>query len=209
VGKRLPQDVYADLIRAGFPPGAAITMTSIAAGESGYDPTALGDVSLQSGDWGPSFGLYQIRTLKSATGTGGPRDIQWLAASPDHQAQAAYAISQQGTTFTPWTVYRSGRWRDFLGAVVDAVKGAAGVAGATVSGSADGVLPTFGPGWLPWNWPSNFGNAALQKAASTLGGVRTVLIEVAAAGLGLLLVGLGLARAVQPVLRRTVARAGL
>ena len=100
---RLPSQVLADLEAAGLTPQAASTLAAVAGGESGFDDTALGDVGLQDDQWGPSFGLYQIRTLKSDTGKGTVRDIQWLAESDAHQAQAAAAISQQGSSFSPWT----------------------------------------------------------------------------------------------------------
>lgn len=185
--KRLPSDVYADLIAAGFPPQAAVTLTAIAGGESGWDTTSLGDVNLQDETWGPSYGEFQIRTLKGDTGRGTYRDIQWLAASPAHQAQAALAISRQGTDFTPWTVYRTGRWRDFL----TVAQSAAGGAVAAVFTGDEGPFPTWGPSWLPWNWPSNALNAA-QK--SILGGVRAIVIEGLAVGLGLVVLGVGIKR---------------
>jgi hypothetical protein len=202
VSKRLPTDVYADLTAAGLDPQAATTLTAIAGGESGYDTSALGDVGLQDAIWGPSVGLYQIRTLKSQTGTGGLRDIEWLAASPEHQAQAAAAISQQGTSFSPWSVYRTGKWRQFLATA----QSAAAAAGNVIT-TADpvGPLPTFGPDWMPWNWPSNIGNAAI---AQTLGGARSIVIEGLAVVLGLALVGAGLVVSLRPVTGPVTARMG-
>lgn len=196
---RLPADVYADLVGAGFTPQAAVTMTAIAGGESGYDAAALGDTALQTDQWGPSFGLYQIRTLRSETGRGTPRDIQWLAASPANQAAAAYAISGGGGTFQPWTVYTSGRWRDFTAVAQSAAGGVRDV----ITTASPGPFPTWGPSWAPWNWASNAANAA---SAQALGGARDLAIEAAAVVLGLAVVGFGLARLVAPRASRAMDR---
>lgn len=187
MSRRLPADVYADLLAAGFSPSAAVTMTAIAGGESGYDTSGLGDTSIQTGQWGPSYGLYQIRTLRAETGKGTPRDIQWLAASPAHQAQAAYLISSGGSNFAPWTVYTTGRWQQFVAAAQDAAR--------TVTTGSAGPWPTVGPDWAPWNWPSNAANAATSQALS---GARNIALEGAVIVLGLALLGLGLARLVGP-----------
>lgn len=59
---------------AGFRGNDLITMASIAPGESNRIVDAVGDVEIQKQDWGPSHGVFQIRTLKSKTGTGTTRD---------------------------------------------------------------------------------------------------------------------------------------
>lgn len=106
--------VYADLRAAGFSATQATLMVAIAGAESAWDDTARGDLSLQDGTWGPSFGIYQIRTLKSATGTGSDRDITWLAQSDANQAKAAYDISSGGRDLTPWSTFNTGAYRKFL-----------------------------------------------------------------------------------------------
>src|SRR6478752_6823228 len=111
MAKQSPGSVYRQLLAAGFTPTQATLMTAVGGAESGWNDTARGDLSLQDNTWGPSFGLFQIRTAKAQTGTGSDRDITWLAASPAHQAQAAYDISHGGTDFTPWSVYTSGAYR--------------------------------------------------------------------------------------------------
>ncbi len=200
MGRRTPAQVLADLESAGLTPSAAETLTAIAGGESGWDDTSLGDVALQDAQWGPSFGTFQIRTRKDATGTGTYRDIQWLAQSDANQAAAAVAISQQGANFTPWTVYNTGRWRDFLGQVKAAETGA-----VLTGDDTPGPVPMLGPSWLPWNWPGAAVNAATKAALS---GSRSILIEALAVGLGLVLVGVGAARTVGAgrIARREVDR---
>lgn len=206
MGKRTPGEVYQALIGAGWPPQQAITMTAIAGAESGWRDDAMGDVNLQNATWGPSFGLFQIRTLKRETGRGTVRDLTALSGDLAFQAKAAWEISRHGTDFSPWTVYKTGRYRDFLG---QARAGAQLPPGATPAPGAGagvdpGLFPTWGPGWLPWNWPSEAGNAGAAVVGQALGGARTIALETAAGLLGFGLVGAGLALAVSPQLRRRV-----
>ena len=79
--------IYTLLLQGGFDPQQARMMTAIAQAESARNPGAIGDVALQNGTWGPSVGLFQIRTLKSETGTGSDRDIQRLMNNPAEQVQ--------------------------------------------------------------------------------------------------------------------------
>jgi hypothetical protein len=193
VARRTAAQIYADLTAAGFASAQAVVMTAIALAESSGDDTALGDVGLQDNTWGPSVGLYQVRSLKADTGRGTTRDINWLSGSAPHQAQAAWEISRHGLDFTPWTVYTRGTYQRFLG---QAQAAAAGAATGSLMPVADtgGPFPTLGPSWLPWNWPSDVGNSASNRV---LGGVRTIVVEGLAVVLGVGLVGLGLARAIR------------
>lgn len=189
MAKRLPGDVYADLIGAGFDAQSATIMVAIAGAESGYDDQAQGDLGLQDSNWGPSFGLFQVRTLKGETGTGSNRDITRLASSDAEQAKAAYAISGGGRDFTPWSTFTSGAYQGFLGTAQ------ASAAGATSSGGGDGPFPTWGPDWLPWNWPSALGNKAADQAdnaiTQALTGGRHIAIEAVFVIAGLALVAAG------------------
>jgi hypothetical protein len=170
VATRTASDIYATLLAAGFTPGAATTMTAIALAESGGNPAALGDQGLQTATWGPSYGLFQVRTLKAETGKGTDRDIRALAGSDLRQAQAAYAISSGGTNFSPWSVWKSGSYRDFLGQA----KAAAGSSSSSSSSSSGGVA-----GWM----------------RGVSGKVRDLSIEGLVVVLGLGLVGAGIVRA--------------
>ena len=89
-------------------------MTAIAQAESARNPGAVGDVALQNGTWGPSVGLFQIRTLKAETGTGSDRDIQRLMNNPAEQVKAAMNISGGGSNYRPWSTYTNGAYRKFL-----------------------------------------------------------------------------------------------
>ncbi len=135
---------YALARQAGFDPASAVIAAAIAAGESGLNPAAVGDVTLQDATWGPSVGLMQVRTLKADTGTGRTRDITVLR-DPLANMQAAYEISHGGRDWTPWSVYTSGKYRTFLGQARDAAAVAPRtIPGATVvpAGLSDNVLAT-------------------------------------------------------------------
>lgn len=204
--------IYQQLVQVGYTPAAAVIQTAIDLAESGGDDRDLGDVGLEDAEWGPSFGYGQIRTERAQTGTGQDRDINWLATSDYNQAKAQFDISQGGRNFTPWTTYTSGKYRQFLGQAQAAAAGAGGTAGATqLVGNSSGPFPTFGPWWLPWNYPSDIGNGVAGQvtdaAGSLLGGVRQIAVEGLFVVLGLGLVGVGLAQALKPQLRQAKATA--
>ena len=109
-----PSQIYTLLLQGGFTPADARMMTAIAQAESAANPGAVGDVGLQTATWGPSVGLFQIRTLKSETGTGSDRDIQRLMNNPAEQVKAAMNISNGGRNLRPWSTYTNGAYRKFL-----------------------------------------------------------------------------------------------
>lgn len=171
---------YALARQAGFDPAAAVIMAAIAAGESGLNPDAVGDVRLQDAKWGPSVGLTQVRTLKAQTGTGELRDITRLR-DPLANLVAAYEISSHGRDFTPWSVYTSGKYRQFLGqAQQSAGAGGGYIPGATVVqpvGLADNI--------------SAQGNGLIFTGLLVVLGVALVVVGAArATGAGSALAGL-------------------
>ena len=121
--------VYSYLLKAGFTPANAKIMTAIAVGESGLDLNILGDTTIQTGVWGPSVGLFQVRTLKADTGKGTTRDINALLNNPAKQAQSAYEIYKEAGGFGPWSVYTSGKYRQYLTDGLSQVATAGGVGG--------------------------------------------------------------------------------
>ena len=147
--------IYTLLLQGGFSPDKARLMTAIAQAESSRNPGAIGDVALQNGTWGPSVGLFQIRTLKSETGTGSDRDIQRLLNNPAEQVRAAMKISNGGSNLRPWSTYTNGAYLKFLNEPLQA--GAA--------------LPsTFGAGAAPYGaGPYGAGSAAFAPGMN--GGV--------------------------------------
>ncbi len=102
--------VLAALFKAGARDEQLITLAALTEGESGRQLSALGDVDIQSGDWGPSRGVFQIRTLKSQTGKGTTRDINRVA-SLEGGAQSAVELWNQSQERgkaggNPWTAYQ-------------------------------------------------------------------------------------------------------
>ena len=118
---------------AGFRGEQLVTAVAIAKGESGWNPRAVGDQQLAGGKWGPSIGLWQIRSLVADAGTGRERDGTRLY-DPTFNARAAWTISSGGTNWRPWTVYATGAYRTHLEDARRAIA-SAGVAGGA-GGSA-------------------------------------------------------------------------
>jgi hypothetical protein len=134
--KLSPAQLY-DLARgAGLNATAAVVAAAVALAESGGDPAAVGDVSLQSDKWGPSVGLWQIRSLKAEQGTGGTRDASRLT-DPQFNAASMAAISGAGTNWRPWSVFVSGKYRQYLGDVTTAAGQPAHPRADNASGQVD------------------------------------------------------------------------
>jgi len=89
--------------------------TAIGMAESHGDTDARGDTRLQSSTWGPSIGIWQIRSLNAQRNTGGLRD-EVANLNPSNNARAMFAISEQGRNWHAWTAYNSGEYRAFLAA---------------------------------------------------------------------------------------------
>ena len=100
---------------AGFRGDALTTATAIALAESHGDSSQVGDVGLQNGTWGPSVGLWQIRSLNPGHGTAAEQAMRNQTANldPATNAQNAYSISHRGSNFNPWSTYTGGAYRQF------------------------------------------------------------------------------------------------
>jgi len=105
----MPQFTDAQLaglvLGVGFSQQAAITAVAIAIRESGGNSDAVGDTTLTNATWGPSIGLFQIRSLNSQKGSGGERD-EVANKDPVTNAKHAYAISGGGVNWKPWSTYK-------------------------------------------------------------------------------------------------------
>jgi hypothetical protein len=101
---------------AGFRGDALNTAVAVALAESGGDPSRLGDVGLENGTWGPSVGLWQIRSVNPGHGNATERAQRNAQANLDPATNAAnaYAISHGGTNFGPWSTYTHGDYRRYL-----------------------------------------------------------------------------------------------
>lgn len=105
--------VYTLAKDAGLTPAAAAIATAIARAESGWRTDAVGDTTIQTDKWGPSVGLWQIRSLKADQGTGRSRDATRLT-DPAFNARAMVEISGAGANWRPWSVFTSGAYRQYL-----------------------------------------------------------------------------------------------
>jgi hypothetical protein len=110
----------------------------------------MGDIGLQNGTWGPSVGLWQIRSLKAQYGTGGDRDASRLT-DPAFNAKAMVSISGAGANWRPWSTYTHGSYKKYLSQLSgSAFAGATATAGAGTDGKHwwDFLGPGFG-GLIP------------------------------------------------------------
>ena len=116
-----PEEVHRLALEVGLDSERAIVATAIAWAESGLDPDAVGDESLADETWGPSIGLWQIRSLRSHLGTGQERDAKHLRDPPSN-ARSMMTISSRGTNWNPWSVFKTGKYRQHLDDVRAAVE---------------------------------------------------------------------------------------
>lgn len=138
IGNALPANADASIVAtlqaAGFTGSALATAYGIVRAESGGRPDAHNG---NAGTGDNSYGLFQINML----GDMGPARRQKFGLStnedlfdPLTNAKVAYAISNQGTNFRPWTTYTSEKYKQFT-------------AGGAGGGEAVGVAtPSMGGG---------------------------------------------------------------
>jgi hypothetical protein len=119
------RSLVANLHTHGLRGDELVTLAAIAECESNRWVSAVGDVHLANGTWGPSYGVLQVRSLHAARGTGAPRDAEALQGSLPHQTWAAAEVwRQQGAR--AWTCWRNGHHTGLL----DTVRAAATEIGA-------------------------------------------------------------------------------
>jgi hypothetical protein len=102
---------------AGFPDSTIDLAQAVAMAESGGYSDAVGDLTLISAKYGPSIGLFQMRSLRSPQSYGG-LDLwryAWPLLDPMFNAKAALANSNGGTDFSKWSGYTSGNYKQYLG----------------------------------------------------------------------------------------------
>lgn len=75
---------------AGFRGKALTTAVAVAMAESGGNPKIKGDTTITDAKWGPSIGLWQIRSLRADYDTGRERDAK---ANLDPATNAKHALS--------------------------------------------------------------------------------------------------------------------
>jgi hypothetical protein len=185
--------VYALARGVGLSHEQAVTATAIARGESGLDADAVGDVSLTDATWGPSMGLWQVRSIKAERGSGQTRDAAALP-DPAFNARSMHAISGGGVNWSPWSVFTSGAYAQY----VDQVRKAVGSQGVDAPGAPRNPAQDAG-----WNLPDPGDIAGgIGKGLGKVGGLLNPFDDiigaiwpavltglVVAGGIGLVLVG--------------------
>ena len=102
------------LRRAGFSGKALDTAFAVALAESGGRMDRPGDVNLQTKKWGPSIGMFQIRSLKHWQDYNSPQRDAKRLTDADFNAQSAFKISKGGTNWKPWSTYTSGAFLKYI-----------------------------------------------------------------------------------------------
>jgi hypothetical protein len=119
---RLSADQIAEYAhQAGFRGEALTIAVAVALAESGGRTDARGDTKITDETFGPSIGLWQIRSQWRDEGTGGQRDEK-ANRDPATNARHAYQISRHGTYWHPWATYLSGAYRAYLAAAQAAAR---------------------------------------------------------------------------------------
>lgn len=172
-----PEQVARLALDAGLTAERAKVAVAVAKGESGFDTEAVGDEHLVNEKWGPSVGLWQIRSLNAQRGTGKARDETRLK-DPAFNARSMAEISSGGTNWQPWTVYKSGAYLAHLAVAGDAVRKALAGEVPPVPGSE----PSPEEASVPSGVGAIFDPRTWVRVAWTVGGAALLLV-------GLLLVG--------------------
>lgn len=138
-------------IGAGLSGEQAAIATAIGRAESGGRTDARGDTGITTRTWGPSIGIWQIRSLNAQRGTGGERD-EIANLDPAKNARAMMSISGNGSNWRPWSVYTSGAYRAHLAearlAVAAPTAGGASDAGTAPASTGGGAsILTDGGSW--------------------------------------------------------------
>lgn len=156
-------DIAGYASRAGLSGESLTVAVAIALAESGGRTDAIGDRTLVNATWGPSVGLWQIRSLKNEYGTGGTRDYTRLT-DPTFNARSMVRISNGGRNWRPWSVYTSGRYVAFLPRARAATRGGSGSGGGGGGGGT----------WEPQNGAQGF-SGPIRIALAVAGGVLLLL----------------------------------
>lgn len=198
------KDIAGYAAGAGFSGAALETAVAVSLAESSGRPNAVGDIALQTAEWGPSIGLWQIRSRKAEKGKGTARDADRLP-DPAFNARSAYTISNGGANWSPWSVYKTGAYRLYLLQAKKGVKdnGGRAIATARTNPAATGTLDAVAQGLHAV--PGVDEAAAVVDTASALAGLATYPARVTAwlsdrnnmirvlkvvSGVGLLIAGL-------------------
>lgn len=108
---------------AGFSGHNLVIAVAIAIAESSLNENALGDTTLTNRKWGPSYGLWQIRSLTNPNKYNYPDNLRvddGSLCTPSKNAEAAFAIfSKYG--WEAWSTYKNGDYKKYMSKSLDAV----------------------------------------------------------------------------------------
>jgi hypothetical protein len=200
--------VYAYARGAGFSPSEAVVATAIAKAESGYRTDAVGDQRLADKTWGPSVGLWQVRSLNAERGRGTTRDATRLT-DPAVNAQSAYAIYKSRGGWSDWSTYKDKAYaanlpeaQSVAGTPVNvgvalptssssSVGGALSVTPASLFGNSTAADPVSWAGSITSGLSDGLTDAATGGLTALWQQIQPFLVTAGVASLGLALVGAG------------------
>lgn len=115
---------------AGFRGSSLVIATAIAGAESTYNPSNIGDQSHIGdpsecgGSYLASYGFWQIHCLVNPSDCSFPDTLRNATdcLQPQYCRNAAYAISKNGTDFSPWSTYQDNTYQNFIGSRTTAVQ---------------------------------------------------------------------------------------
>jgi murein DD-endopeptidase MepM/ murein hydrolase activator NlpD len=179
-------DLMQLLYRKGFKGKALDTAYAVALAESGGRSKALGDVDLQDSKWGPSIGLFQIRSLKNWKNFDGKGSSDYYRnpsrlTDPEFNVDAAFNKSKGGTNWSPWATFTKGKFAKFLGdaaATRAALKIPGRYAGGEVKGTTPYVVGEGGPEVFVPDVNGTIIPNAKAKGMGLGGGGRSMIINV-------------------------------
>jgi hypothetical protein len=109
----------------GFRGKSLQTAFAVALAESGGRTKALGDEKIANKTYGPSMGVFQIRSLKDPKKYPGG---QWRDGKrlfdPSFNVKAAWNISNEGQNWKAWSAYKNGAFSQYLDDAESAAKAA-------------------------------------------------------------------------------------
>ena len=130
VAQLTDQQIAQHVAGGGFVGDERVIGVAIVLAESRGRTDAIGDVGLQTDKWGPSVGLFQIRSLHADKGTGRTRDELANLDAATNARHARQIFLEAGGRFNPWSTFIHGTHRQFLSRARNAV--GPGVAGPGV-----------------------------------------------------------------------------
>lgn len=133
------REIAGHVINAGFAGDQRVIGVAVVLAESRGRTDARGDVAIQTKKWGPSIGLFQIRSLKADKGSGGTRDELANLDPATNARHARTVFLEAGSKWTPWSTFKNKSHEQFL----DRARKAVNAAPVTMALTAE-VVPAPG-----------------------------------------------------------------